>query len=135
MKTISPLLNGVYRMPKSMDQTRAASADLQRTAISLERIRGKQALLKALARAMNFPATFGNNWDALSDCLQDLSWLPEHGHLLVLTGLADLAAAAPADLDVLLDILGAAAVYWRQRERVFVVLADGASGLPEFPAS
>ena len=34
----------------------------------------KQELLLKLARGLSFPDYFGNNWDALIDCLSDLSW-------------------------------------------------------------
>lgn len=134
MKTISPQLNGIYRAPESVKELHTAAPDLQWTAVSLKRIRGKRALLKALALAMNFPATFGVNWDALADCLQDLSWLPDRGHVLHLQGVAGFSAAAPAEQAVLLDILGAAADYWRRQGRAFIVLVDGNSALPEFSA-
>ena len=39
--------------------------------------RGKQKLLGALASRLRFPRYFGNNWDALEECLRDLSWLGE----------------------------------------------------------
>lgn len=133
MKTIPLQLNGIYRAPQAVDELRAAP-DLQWTAVSLKRIRGKRALLKALALAMDFPATFGGNWDALADCLQDLSWLAGSGHVLHLQGFAGFSAAAPAEQAVLLDILGAAAEYWRRQGRTFIVLVDGDSALPEFPA-
>jgi len=38
-------------------------------------IADKAALLKTLKSALRFPEYFGNNWDALSDCLTDLSWI------------------------------------------------------------
>lgn len=134
MKAISSRLNGIYRAPQAIDELRAAANDLQWTAVSLKRIRGKNALLQALALALDFPPTFGNNWDALADCMQDLSWLPERGHVLHLQGLAVFSAAAPAEQALLLDILGTAADYWRRQGRAFIVLADGNSALPEFPA-
>lgn len=40
-------------------------------------IRSKQKLLRTLAEELRFPAYFGHNWDALEECLRDLSWLPE----------------------------------------------------------
>lgn len=132
MKMIPPQFNGIYRAPQAMDELRAAP-DLQWTAVSLKRIRDKKALLNALAIAMDFPATFGGNWDALADCLQDLSWLPDRGHVLHLQSFAGFSAAAPAEQAVLLDILDAAADYWRQQGSVFIVLVDGNPALPEFP--
>jgi len=37
--------------------------------------RGKQKLLSVLAGGLRFPRYFGFNWDALEECLADLSWL------------------------------------------------------------
>jgi|SRR5215217_6353345 len=39
-------------------------------------ILSKQQLMNALEAALQLPADFGQNWDALSDALRDLSWLP-----------------------------------------------------------
>jgi hypothetical protein len=47
------------------------------------RCRTKRTLLDELARAFEFPAHFGWNWDALEDCLTDLDWLPGEGYRLV----------------------------------------------------
>ena len=40
-------------------------------------VRSKQKLLAILADKLHFPGYFGWNWDALEECLGDLSWLPE----------------------------------------------------------
>lgn len=40
-------------------------------------IRSKQKLLRTLADELRLPDYFGHNWDALEECLRDLSWLPE----------------------------------------------------------
>ncbi|MDA8523438.1 barstar family protein [Acidovorax sp. NCPPB 4044] len=40
-------------------------------------INSKSELLTALAKAIRFPEYFGENWDALEDCLRDLSWIKE----------------------------------------------------------
>jgi hypothetical protein len=40
-------------------------------------VRSKQKLLRILAGKLRFPGYFGWNWDALEECLRDLSWLRE----------------------------------------------------------
>ncbi len=39
-------------------------------------VRSKRKLLAILAGKLRFPGYFGGNWDALEECLADLSWLP-----------------------------------------------------------
>ncbi len=41
---------------------------------------GKEALLDALATALDFPPHFGRNWDALYDLLTEGAWVRPHGH-------------------------------------------------------
>jgi RNAse (barnase) inhibitor barstar len=36
----------------------------------------KDSLMDALAAVLSFPDYFGRNWDALEECIRDLSWLP-----------------------------------------------------------
>jgi RNAse (barnase) inhibitor barstar len=39
------------------------------------RLRRREDLFRALAAGLKLPAYFGHNWDALEECLRDLSWL------------------------------------------------------------
>ena len=128
--------NGVYRAPAAVASLQATvrRAGLRWVVVDLRRARGKHALLSACARGFLFPAGFGGNWDALADCLQDLSWLAEPGTVALLRGAADFAVAAPSVHATLLEILGASAEYWQQRERVFIALSEGGAGLPSLVA-
>lgn len=36
--------------------------------------RGKEKVLNILSQKLRFPRYFGHNWDALAECLSDLSW-------------------------------------------------------------
>jgi RNAse (barnase) inhibitor barstar len=47
-------------------------------------IKNADDLLDTLAQAMQFPEYFGRNWDALDECLRDMSWLPARGYVLFL---------------------------------------------------
>lgn len=39
-------------------------------------IRSKEKLFGIYADSLRLPKYFGRNWDALEECLRDLSWLP-----------------------------------------------------------
>jgi RNAse (barnase) inhibitor barstar len=56
------------------------------------RLRRKRDLLRALASGLKFPNYFGHNWDALEECLSDLSWLGQKSGIVLVhkyTPLAD----------------------------------------------
>jgi hypothetical protein len=77
------------------------------------RCRTKAALLGEFARALEFPAHFGRNWDAFEDCLNDLSWLEADGHVIVVTSAhAVLARDAAEEYDTFVSILEAAGREW-----------------------
>jgi RNAse (barnase) inhibitor barstar len=42
-------------------------------------------LFDEFAAAWQFPYYFGENWDALEECLTDLEWLPASAYLLLVT--------------------------------------------------
>lgn len=121
--------NGLYQAPAEEAVLRKAAdaAGVAWCCVDLRRVRGRRGLFGAFARGCAFPATFGGNWDALADALQDLSWL-DGGLMLRLRG-----GVAGADAEVLHDILRESAGYWRGRGKVFVVFAEG-EGLPAWPA-
>jgi RNAse (barnase) inhibitor barstar len=58
--------------------------------VDLSGIREQDALLTRIAAGLNFPDYFGMNWNALIDCLRDLSWLNPKGVIVVLENSRDL---------------------------------------------
>jgi RNAse (barnase) inhibitor barstar len=79
----------------------------------------KQALLLRIATRLEFPAGTGRNWDALSDSLRDLSWLPGGGRVLLFERADDLQATHATDFDTLLEVLEEAAQDWAERGLAF----------------
>lgn len=109
--------SGVYRAPGTAeidDAARGTRLDVAR--VNLRGAEDKDGLLERLAGALGFPEWFGGNWDALEDCLQDLSWRAGDGHVLVFEGQDEVA---PDDLGVLIDVLGTSAGFWAERARPF----------------
>lgn len=78
---------GCYRW-RSRAHPSAVRRDLAAAGWTLHQIDGRVVtsapeLFDQCAAALAFPQWFGRNWDALADCLADLSWLPGRGHVLL----------------------------------------------------
>lgn len=118
--------SGIYRMhgdAEVEDALRGSALALER--VSLQGAHSKKAVLSRLAQALEFPRWFGGNWDALADCLKDLSWREAEGYVLVLTG------QAPPEL---IDVLADSAEFWKAEGKPFFALfvdPDAKLALPE----
>ena len=122
--------SGVYRAPHARDiQDALQGSPLRVVQIRIGSAASKQDLLGRIAGALGFPDWFGGNWDALEDCLGDLSWSPAAGHVLLFD---DARALGADDRGVLIDILLSVASSWAERGHpFFAVFLDGAPQLPE----
>jgi len=97
----------------------AESLGLDAVRIDLDGCADKAGFLERTAAALGFPSWFGGNWDALFDCLADLSWRPARGYLLVFENTGDMRRYAPEALDTAVTILADAAVAWDERGKPF----------------
>lgn len=103
----------------------ATSLGLDAVRIDLADCADKAAFLQRTARALEFPAWFGGNWDAFYDCLADLGWRPGAGHVLVFEHADAMRRNAPEALDTAISVLRDAAEAWRARDVTFRVFVDG----------
>src|SRR5262249_26262692 len=76
------------------------------------RARTKDGLLFEFARALEFPAGSGRNWDAFEELLADLEWLPATGYLILVSDADELLADDPADYGTFIGIVQAVAGEW-----------------------
>lgn len=72
----------------------------------------KAELLSAIAAELDFPEYFGGNWDALWDCLADLSWIPE---LTIVVAHERAPRLEPEELATYLGLLQSAAEIKRRK--------------------
>jgi hypothetical protein len=110
-----PSRSGVYRTSRAdplEDAVRGSRLNFAR--VALAGARTKEELLDRIAQALSFPDWFGRNWDALEDCLTDLSWCEADGHVFMFEG-----AVPGDDLGVLIDVLASSAQFWAARGRSF----------------
>ncbi len=106
--------------------------------LNLKAIGSKLDLLQSVSKTLDFPDHFGENWDALADCLTDLSWLPFEQLALVLEEYRPFEKSNPVDFSVFLEIFETAAEFWSENSRGFVlILVDppAASDSVEFAPS
>ena len=80
--------------------------------VNLAGCSGTDAILARLAEQLCFPAWFGQNWDALTDCLTDFSWAEADGYVLILEQLAGFRADDNDNFDTLIEILSDASASW-----------------------
>ena len=91
MMELKPSRSGVYRVARAEEAGKPVLARI--------RFQEKEKLLREIAAALRFPDWFGQNWDALEDCLTDLSWLDADACVLVFE-----QAKPGDDFGVLVDV-------------------------------
>ncbi|MFJ6938160.1 barstar family protein [Streptomyces sp. NPDC101132] len=87
--------------------------------LELDGVRSKTALMDRCERAFGLPGWFGRNWDALADCLTDLSWAGPAGGagwLVAVTGWGGFARARARDAGVLREVLEGAVEFWAESD-------------------
>lgn len=129
---------GVYHMPGDGEAGLIAAAAQNNFAIfrvDLAGVSDKATLLKSIGDAMAFPDWYGHNWDALLDCLADLSWQPAEGYVVILEHSDGIHGRAETDFVTTLQVFEAAANEWREQGIAlwcFVdMMADGISWLTD----
>lgn len=115
--------SGVYCAARAEEIVEATRGS--RLFVARIRFGEKEALLGSVAAALKFPGWFGGNWDALEDCLGDLSWSDAEGHVLIVEH-----PQAGDELGIFIDVLRTSAEHWAGRGRpFFAVFIDPAGAL------
>jgi hypothetical protein len=109
--------SGVYRSSQVepvLDAVRGSKLSFAR--IALHGAIDKRSLMRRIAADLGFPDWFGENWDALEDCLTDLSWREAEGNVLVFEGFQFVPLE---ELGTLIDVLIDTAEFWSGRGKPF----------------
>ncbi|MFI9201038.1 barstar family protein [Streptomyces sp. NPDC053048] len=120
---------GIYRLPPADAApdvpALAAEADWRSARLHLAGVRDKATFLDRCATDLEFPEWFGHNWDALADCLTDLSWWGSgkfRGYLMLAEDWQTFDRAAPDDARTAEAVFHDAVGYWAGTESPLVVL-------------
>lgn len=92
-------------------------------------IHDKASFLQAVATAMEFPAYFRPNWDAFEECVNDLSWAPAQGYVILFDHAGRFELSAPRDWATAMDIFEDAVASWRSAGTPMYVLVRGAEAI------
>lgn len=95
------------------------SSGVLKLEVSLAGVRTDTDFLSVVASAMKFPDYFGNNWDALDECLMDLEWLPADGYWLVIRDSSEVWSQSPCVLGRLVAVWLDASKHWMLRRTPF----------------
>lgn len=86
-------------------------------------VRDKRAFLERCREEFALPSYFGGNWDALEECLIDLSWVPAaRGYLVVYDRGQDLESGDPQAHRIAIEIFERAVEHWKRTATPMAVL-------------
>lgn len=128
---------GIYHLPSSGRaalEKAAHAAGLAYAECDFAGTSDLDVALEKIGHALDFPDWYGNNLDALNDCLTDLAWRDTPETVLLIAGCDELRTAQPEAFDALLSVFSAAIDFWRDEKHPFWVFidmrADGIAVLP-----
>ena len=76
-----------FAKPDAIGQIRERCSSDCAVVIDVSEVSCDRDLFEKLASSLHFPDYFGNNWDAVDECLADLEWLPEsNSYVVILSG-------------------------------------------------
>jgi RNAse (barnase) inhibitor barstar len=118
--------SGVYQLASKPEEVERAARDAGLTVfrIDIGNAKSKEDFLAQIAKELQFPDWFGTNWDALNDCLTDLT---KAGYVLIFENCENFAARHRPEFEGAIAVFVAAAEYWKLQGRPFWVLIE-ASG-------
>jgi RNAse (barnase) inhibitor barstar len=123
-------LGGVFFLPQhaTPKEVQMAAKRAKHAFFHIEgrNIARKEQLLNHVATALHFPGHFGDNWDAMEECLTDMEWIDAPGYLVYYDHIDTLLAAHPDQFATFVEICRDAVRSWKEDGTPMVVLLSGA---------
>jgi hypothetical protein len=136
-----PQFAGIYHLPHSDAKALKQAAHALHFGwlqADFDESREIGAILEKVGTDLRLPHWYGANYDALSDCLSDLSWNTAPGYVLLISGADELHAHDETAFDTLNEVLTAVIESWQEEKVPFWVFYDmrpnGLASLPTLAA-
>jgi hypothetical protein len=98
------------------------------------RILSKPDFLREIGGVLRFPDYFGHNWDALVDCMTDITGGERSGRVILFDRFDLFAESSPAEFTTAMEIFGESALFLSERGiACFVLLQGKRSAAPKLP--
>jgi RNAse (barnase) inhibitor barstar len=82
----------------------------------------KLSILEQLYQMFYFPDYFGMNWDAVDECIQNLSWLPAKGYCCFLINTDEFQFSDNENFKIMASVFEDASITWKHRDTPFKLI-------------
>ncbi len=76
-----------------------------------------ESLHNEVSAALQFPNYYGENWDAMDECITDLEWMPADWYLIYVSGIEDVLPDDEEGFSIFLSVLSDASERWANPEK------------------
>lgn len=138
MKKIDSMISGA-REPGVYRLTSRAAPETLRRQLEAEgwrlfhldgrEITDKASFMRASRAAMEFPGYAGQNWDAFEELVNDLSWAPAQGYVVLIDNAAAFELGQPKVWATAMDIFEESAKSWAESDTPLYVLVRGGEAI------
>jgi RNAse (barnase) inhibitor barstar len=80
------------------------------------------SMLRQIDQEFHFPDYFGYNWNAVDECIQDLSWLPAKGYCCFLLNSNEFESFDKEEFDIMLQVFESACEAWKRESIPFKLI-------------
>lgn len=101
---------------------RLSNNDFHVASIEYDASYSELSLIDQIDREFCFPDYFGRNWNAVDECLSDLSWLPSKAFCCFFIGSSQSKKEDKRIYDLLIDIFKCAGNVWKERGVIFKLI-------------
>lgn len=110
-----------YALPEQIGKIKdeLRNSSLKFLECDVSSVKNDPDLFEVVSASLGFPDYFGNNWDAMDECLSDMEWLPADGYVLLLSSAEMLWKDATYTAGKLVSVWQAAAEQWGEEEVPF----------------
>lgn len=96
-----------------------------------KKMRQLESCFNEISAAFQFPSYFGENWNAVEECLCDLEWVPAKGYVLLVANTIDvLSQEKSEEVEIFFRVLSRVPADWRKEKspKPFHVVFQSSSG-------